>query len=112
MTRREGEEQMIHFECDYLEGNYSAYTWRVDGGRNMWKTYETSPAVMKYSVIHILIGLLAYFTTVTVSGYAYWVFGIGLTLVSMLFSLMVLHQKTHLWERLKQKYFSFLNKRT
>ena len=74
--------------------------------------YKMSPAVMKYSVIHILIGLLAYFTTVTVSGYAYWVFGIGLTLVSMLFSLMVLHQKTHLWERLKQKYFSFLNKRT
>ena len=72
--------------------------------------YKMSPAVMKYSVIHILIGLLAYFTTVTVSGYAYWVFGIGLTLVSMLFSLMVLHQKTHLWERLKQKYFSFLNK--
>ena len=37
-------------ECDYLEGNFSAYTWRVDGGRNMWKTYETSPAVMKYAI--------------------------------------------------------------
>ena len=37
-------------ECDYLEGNFSAYTWRVDGGRNMWKTYETSPDVMKYAI--------------------------------------------------------------
>jgi len=37
-------------ECDYLEGNFSAYTWRVDGGRHMWKTYEKSPAVMKYAI--------------------------------------------------------------
>lgn len=37
-------------ECDYLEGNFSAYTWRVDGGRYMWKTYETSPKVMKYAI--------------------------------------------------------------
>ncbi len=37
-------------ECDYLEGNFSAFTWRVDGGRNMWKTYEKSPDVMKYAI--------------------------------------------------------------
>ena len=74
--------------------------------------YKMSPAVMKYSAIHILIGLLAYFTTITVGGYAYWVFGIGLTLVSTLFSLLILHQKTHLWERLRQKYFFFLDRRT
>ncbi len=74
--------------------------------------YKMSPAVMKYSAIHILIGLLAYFTTITVGGYAYWVFGIGLTLVSLMFSLLILHQKTHLWERLRQKYFFFLDRRT
>ena len=58
-----------------------------------------------YGAIHILIGLLAYFTTITVDGYAYWVFGIGLSLVSLMFSLLILRQKTHLWERLKQKFF-------
>lgn len=69
--------------------------------------YKMSSAVVRYSAIHILIGLLAYFTTITVDGYVYWVFGIGLSLVSLLFSLLILHQKTHLWARLRQKYLSF-----
>ena len=67
--------------------------------------YKMSSAVIRYGAIHILIGLLAYFTTITVDGYAYWVFGLGLSLVSLLFSLLILRQKTHLWERLKQKFF-------
>ena len=66
--------------------------------------YKISPTVMKYSTIHILIGLLAYFTTITVGGYAYWVFGIGLTLVSLLFSLLILRQKTRLWEALMRRF--------
>ena len=71
-----------------------------------WKFgYKISSAVMRYGAIQILIGLLAYFTTITVDGYAYWVFGVGLSLVSLLFSLLILHQKTRLWERLRQKYF-------
>ena len=57
-----------------------------------------SSAVMRYGAIHILIGFLAYFTTITVDDYAYWVFGIGLSLVSIMFSLLILRQKTHLWE--------------
>jgi hypothetical protein len=65
--------------------------------------YKISSAVVKYSAIHILIGLLAFFTTITVDGYAYWVFGIGLTLVSLLFSLLILHQKTRLWEALMRR---------
>lgn len=66
--------------------------------------YKISSAVMKYSAIHILIGLLAFFTTITVDGYVYWVFGIGLTLVSLLFSLLILHQKTRLWEALMKRF--------
>jgi len=65
--------------------------------------YKISSTVMRYSAIHILIGLLAFFTTITVDGYVYWVFGIGLTLVSMLFSLLILHQKTRLWEALLRR---------
>ena len=67
--------------------------------------YKMSSAVMRYSAIQILIGLLAFFTTITVDGFVYWVFGIGLSLVSLMFSLLILHQKTHLWKRLRQKYF-------
>lgn len=80
---------------DYLMINGVA-RWRYE--------YKMSSTVMRYSVIHILIGLLAYFTTITVDGYAYWIFGIGLSLVSLLFSLLILHQKTHLWEVLTRRF--------
>ncbi|MBR7031496.1 MAG: oligosaccharide flippase family protein, partial [Prevotella sp.] len=66
--------------------------------------YKMSSAVMRYGAIHILIGFLAYFTTITVDDYAYWVFGIGLSLVSIMFSLLILRQKTHLWEALTQRF--------
>ena len=66
--------------------------------------YKMSSTVMRYSAIHILIGLLAYFTTITVEGYAYWIFGIGFSFVSVLFSLLILHQKTHLWEALTRRF--------
>ena len=65
--------------------------------------YKMSSAVMRYSAIHILIGLLAFFTTITVDGFVYWFFGIGLSLVSLLFSLLILHQKTHLWAALMKR---------
>lgn len=65
--------------------------------------YKMSSAVMRYSAIQILIGLLAFFTTITVDGFGYWVFGIGLWLVSLMFSLLILHQKTHLWAALMKR---------
>lgn len=65
--------------------------------------YKMSSAVMRYSAIHILIGLLAFFTTITVDGFGYWVFGIGLSFVSLMFSLLILHQKTHLWAALMKR---------
>ena len=65
--------------------------------------YKMSSAVMRYSAIHILIGLLAFFTTITVDGFVYWVFGIGLSLISLMFSLLILHQKTHLWAALMKR---------
>ena len=65
--------------------------------------YKMSSAVMRYSAIHILIGLLAFFTTITVDGFGYWVFGIGLSLISLMFSLIILHQKTHLWAALMKR---------
>lgn len=66
--------------------------------------YKISSAVVRYSAIQILLGLLAFFTTITVDDYVYWVFGIGLMLVSTLFSLLILHQKTRLWEALVKRF--------
>ena len=76
----------------------------INGVARWLYNYKMSSAVIRYGAIHILIGLLAYFTTITVDGYAYWVFGIGLSLVSTLFSLLILRQKTHLWEALTRKF--------
>ena len=79
----------------------------INGIARWLYSFKMSSAVIRYGAIHILIGLLAYFTTITVDGYAYWVFGIGLSLVSILFSLLILRQKTHLWEALTHKFRKF-----
>ena len=69
-----------------------------------WKYgYKITSAVLRYSAFHILLGILSLFAICTVDGIAYWVFGIGLTMVSLMFSLIILHQKTHLWEALKKR---------
>ena len=83
----------------------NVFDYLMINGVARWRYgYKMSSAVMRYSSIHILIGLLAYFTTITVDGYAYWIFGIGLSLVSLLFSLLILHQKTRLWEALMRRF--------
>ena len=83
----------------------NVFDYLMINGVARWKYgYKMSSAVIRYSAIHILIGLLAFFTTITVDGYVYWVFGVGLSLVSLLFSLLVLHQKTRLWEALMRRF--------
>ena len=83
----------------------NVFDYLMINGVARWRYgYKMTSTVMRYSAIHILIGLLAYFTTITVEGYAYWIFGIGLSLVSLLFSLLILHQKTHLWEALTRRF--------
>ena len=34
-------------ECDYLEGNFSAANYRVDGGRYMWRIYDETPGIVE-----------------------------------------------------------------
>lgn len=83
----------------------NVFDYLMINGVARWRYgYKMSSTVMRYSAIHILIGLLAYFTTITVDGYAYWLLGVGLSLVSLLFSLLILHQKTHLWEALTRRF--------
>lgn len=82
----------------------NVFDYLVINGVARWRYgYKMSSAVVKYSAIHILIGLLAFFTTITVDGFGYWVFGLGLTAISLLFSLVILHQKTHLWMALMKR---------
>jgi hypothetical protein len=83
----------------------NVFDYLMINGVARWRYgYKMTSTVMRYSAIHILIGLLAYFTTITVEGYAYWIFGIGFSFVSVLFSLLILHQKTHLWEALTRRF--------
>ena len=68
-----------------------------------WYGYKISSTVIRYSAIQFPIGILAFFTTITVDGLEYWVFGLGLTAVSLMISLLILHQKTHLWNALTRR---------
>ena len=34
-------------EVDYLEGNFSSWAYRVDGGRYMWKIYDETPEIIE-----------------------------------------------------------------
>ena len=65
--------------------------------------YVLSTQVMKYAIIQIPIGLLAYSLTFIDRDWKYWIGGILLTFISAIISLNILHAKTHLWNSLKKK---------
>ena len=65
--------------------------------------YALSTQVVKYAILQIPIGILAYCLTFMEHGWQYWIGGIILTLVSAAISLRILHAKTKLWESLKKK---------
>ena len=62
--------------------------------------YRPTPYVFIYSGVHILLGLLAFFLVYTVHGWGYWFVALVTTLITLGFSLTVLHQKTSLWTKL------------
>ena len=65
--------------------------------------YVLSTQVMKYAIIQIPIGLLAYSLTFIDRDWKYWIGGVLLTIISAIISLNILHAKTHLWNSLKKK---------
>ena len=65
--------------------------------------YVLSGQVMKYAVLQIPIGILAFCLTLTGQGWQYWIGGALLTIVSTVISLNILHTKTNLWNTLKKK---------
>ena len=66
--------------------------------------YRCSVTVFRYAAVQLLLGLCAFGLTLTVSGTAYWILGILVTLLSGLFSLRILHSKTHLWQALMSRF--------
>lgn len=66
--------------------------------------YRCSVTVFRYAVVQLLLGLCAFGLTLTISGTAYWILGILVTLLSGLFSLRILHSKTHLWQALMSRF--------
>ena len=66
----------------------------IINGYARWRyQYKQSSTVVKYGVVHLLIGLSAYILTMTVDEVAYWLLGVALIVVSLSFSLWVLNQK-------------------
>jgi len=66
----------------------------IINGYARWRyQYKQSSTVVKYFAVHLLIGLSAYILTMTVDDVAYWLLGVVLIIVSLVFSLWVLNQK-------------------
>jgi hypothetical protein len=54
--------------------------------------------------MQMAIGGLAYAVSLCLEGFAYWITEAALTVVSTAYSVHILRQKTHLWERLRSKF--------
>jgi O-antigen/teichoic acid export membrane protein len=69
-----------------------------------WKYgYHITSSVMRYAAIQMTIGFAAYAVTMLTDDWLYWITEAALTIISTAYSVHVLRQKTHLWERLHSK---------
>jgi len=74
-------------------------------GYATWKYhYSISKQVVRYSLVQLFFGVAAYAVTLLTEGFTYWITEAALTVVSTAYSIHILRQKTHLWERLKQRF--------
>ena len=65
--------------------------------------YDLSVNILRYSMLQIPIGILAYLLTFFNYGWTYWTLGIVLSVISFFISIKILHSKTRLWATLKKK---------
>jgi hypothetical protein len=74
-------------------------------GYAMWKyAYRVTSSVVRYALTQMMIGFAAYAVTWLAEGWSYWITEAALTIVSTAYSVHILRQKTHLWERLRSKF--------
>ncbi|MDD6553124.1 MAG: oligosaccharide flippase family protein [Prevotellaceae bacterium] len=66
--------------------------------------FVLSRQAIGYLALQLLIGMLCCLLTWLFNGWLSWVCGGLLTIVSSLFSLFVIHKKTHLWTKMKEKW--------
>lgn len=66
--------------------------------------YRVTREVVSYLLAQIPIGIVAYIMTLLLDGIAYWLVGVLLTMVSTVFTFIILKQKTSLWNKLTQRF--------
>jgi O-antigen/teichoic acid export membrane protein len=77
----------------------------IVGGYAYWHYYyRCTWKIVRYAAIQMTIGLVAYAVTLLAEGWSYWITEAALTVVSTAYSVHILRQKTHLWERLRSKF--------
>lgn len=66
--------------------------------------YVLSRGVVSYLGVQLALGLAAYAVTLLLRGWAYWLCGVGVALLSLAFSLyVIIYKKTSLWGAIKRK---------
>jgi hypothetical protein len=65
--------------------------------------YRSTPVVFRYAAVQTLIGFVAYGATLVADGWTYWITETALVVASTVYSVHILHQKTHLWQSLKRR---------
>ena len=65
--------------------------------------YRPTMSIMRYLALQLSVGLLAFGVTQLLTGWQFWVAGIMLTAVSAVVSIVILHRKTSLWNKLRKK---------
>lgn len=65
--------------------------------------YRPTLPIFKYMLMQLAVGVLAFVVTQQTDGWVYWLSGTALFVVSLAISLSILHSKTSLWKKLRQK---------
>lgn len=67
--------------------------------------YAPTASVIKYLLLQLAMGVLAYCATfLAYCSVEYWIIGALLVVLSLCLSVAILKQKTHLWNKLKEKF--------
>jgi O-antigen/teichoic acid export membrane protein len=74
--------------------------------------YRPTTIIFVYGGIHLLIGVVGLLLSFYLTGWAYWIAAVVVTAVSASFSIFVLHRKSSLWQKLKQKLLHQFGRKT
>ncbi|MBR4920776.1 MAG: oligosaccharide flippase family protein [Prevotella sp.] len=77
----------------------------IVGGYAYWQYhYCCTWTIVRYAMIQMLIGFIAYAVSCLTDNWLYWITEAALILISTAYSIYILRQKTHLWEALMRKF--------